>query len=517
MSIPLLTCALVAVILHGTAYTHFVSKYQERLSLEDENYECEDVPSQTIACHCTKKRNFNFDSSTKEFYVSCSQQKPLVDLHGALLAFCSVAFALLHGILVISVIFLLHCFELEPAIATTSPGQDNGGFSHASSRQHDSDVNVDTSVSQHPSLISLNIPPEHPPSYESLLPYSSFHMAPYDMTSHIVTYDVTNRGNRETTVNRNARVRHVGQTSSRFNNYTPEQAEQRLSSTNEVPGSNEHENIETQAAVNEEGRTRNMQVSDDHSRTIQENIERQQAMSNHRNTRTDESPEPLETRSRNTRPYETSDEPVFQEESNSEEMLEIRNSSGQGTTPPSQEPSIEHTNEMVTHEGSNPPPLHSNVGPNYPFIEQAEEIIPAPQRSDSQLSQHAQLESTISSGSENGVYFDVTQNPRHNSNSAGATRRISVRYRGHSEDRDPTTNSLNINEQSLDSSILNGVSPPEVTNTDVVATENITGSEVAENEMVPAQVNLSMSLEGSDFHPQNFDTHSINSLEIMSI
>ena len=132
------------------------------------------------------------------------------------------------------------------------------------------------------------------------------------------------------------------------------------------------------------------------------------------------------------------------------------------------------------------------------------------------MTQHVQLESTISSESEDGVYFDITQNPALNSRSVGATRRSSVRYRGQSEDRDPPTHSLDINEQSLDSSIVNDDSP-EAANTEVVATENITGSEVTQNEIAPQQVNLSMSLEGSDFHPHNFDTHSINSLEIMSI
>ena len=111
--IPLITCALAGSILHGTAYTHFLSIREHRLFLEERSYLCADnIQDDSTQCKCTKTE-FNRETSSELLPVPCAQQRSLIGFHGALLTFSAVTFSLLLGILVICVILLPQFLKLQ--------------------------------------------------------------------------------------------------------------------------------------------------------------------------------------------------------------------------------------------------------------------------------------------------------------------------------------------------------------------------------------------------------------------
>ena len=111
--IPLISCALAGSILHGTAYTHFLSIQQHRQVLEEQSYLCaDDIQDDGTQCKCTKT-GLNRQTNIKLLTAPCGQQRSLVSFHGALLTFSAVAFSLLLGILVICVILLPQFLKLQ--------------------------------------------------------------------------------------------------------------------------------------------------------------------------------------------------------------------------------------------------------------------------------------------------------------------------------------------------------------------------------------------------------------------
>jgi hypothetical protein len=105
---------LAASILHGTAYTHFLSIQQHRSFLEDHSYLCADViENDSTQCKCTKTDVLDLAKNSQILPIPCAQQKSLVSFHGALLTFSAVAFSLLLGMLVICVILLPQFLKLQ--------------------------------------------------------------------------------------------------------------------------------------------------------------------------------------------------------------------------------------------------------------------------------------------------------------------------------------------------------------------------------------------------------------------
>lgn len=107
--VPLLTCAMVATVLHGTAFTHFHSMYKELLYLEGRSYQCSDIALYTTRCQCTPVGS----SANVVLSVPCREQKYLVGLHGALLTFSAIAFALQFVVFAIGILFMLKCYKLQ--------------------------------------------------------------------------------------------------------------------------------------------------------------------------------------------------------------------------------------------------------------------------------------------------------------------------------------------------------------------------------------------------------------------
>ena len=114
LCIPLITCTLVSAILHGTAYSYFNALYQNRVFLEDHSYACGDgLKDASTHCICSKPDKTALSANNINLPVSCAQQKSLFSHHGSLLAFSVIIFALLLGVLVICIIFLLNFFKLQ--------------------------------------------------------------------------------------------------------------------------------------------------------------------------------------------------------------------------------------------------------------------------------------------------------------------------------------------------------------------------------------------------------------------
>lgn len=113
LCIPLLTCAVVSAVLHGAAYSHFISIHQHRLFLEDHGYKCSDFDSGAgFMCRCAKTA-LSRQTDYKNVPIPCSQQKDVSSYHGALLALSAVTFALLLMILVLCIFLLLRFFNLQ--------------------------------------------------------------------------------------------------------------------------------------------------------------------------------------------------------------------------------------------------------------------------------------------------------------------------------------------------------------------------------------------------------------------
>ena len=314
---------------------------------------------------------------------------------------------------------------------STTTGRNNDGFSHARG-----------TISEHPSQSSLNILGDGPPSYESLM--TSFGFMPNGMMSLGMPLNTNPTGGRSTdaTVNQQARVRYRGQASSRFNHQVPSHAESGGSLPNDVFSSDEVGNVERQPAVNEVDVTDTTEAPDHLNRG---SIEGRQIRRAH-DLQARQEPQSEENLERESvhRALEAQGETVAREMNSSlgprnlnpsaERMsdtetramlqnLPVRTSSSSTTFGHSiHVRNIPSQGTQVTYEDETTADFRNSRS----FVDHSGDVH------DAELPHHAPLAATVSSNSENEVYFDVTQNPTQSNPTVPGfdTARIAVRYRG---------------------------------------------------------------------------------------
>ncbi|XP_046841589.1 probable serine/threonine-protein kinase DDB_G0280133 [Xenia sp. Carnegie-2017] len=153
--LPLLTCSLVAIILHCIAYNYL--KYESR------------------------------DASSV-----------VMNLHAALMVLSAITYTLLLEILVIEILHVFHfVHEHQLQVRERNLANDNQELSLGTSSSSE-----DSHVPQHPSVSSSTLIEPRPPSYESI-----FARSQSGLTSHVTT----NRGNDSRNVNNTARVTYQGE------------------------------------------------------------------------------------------------------------------------------------------------------------------------------------------------------------------------------------------------------------------------------------------------------------------
>ena len=427
---------------------------------------------------------------------------------------------------------------------STATGRNNDGFSHARG-----------TISEHPSQSSLNILGDRPPSYDSLM--TSFGFMPNDMMSLGMPLDTNPTGGRSTdaTVNRQARVRYRGQASSRFNHQIPSHAESAESLPNDVFSSDEVGNVARQPAVNEVDVTDTTQASDQSNR---ESIEGRQIRRAH-DLQARQEPQSEENLERESvhRALEAQGETVAREMNSSLSPRNLNPSAERISDTESR--AILHNSPVMTSSSSTTfdHSIHVRNIPSQVTQVTYEDETTADFRNsrssvdhsgdvhDAELPHHAPLAATLSSNSEDELYFDVTQNPTQSNPTVPGfdTARIAVRYRGQvdsslrdsstthavllreSEDT-PRENMLNssVHERTIEGDLSpNSNDSPDLTEQRTDSLDN-DATEAAGRNVVMELENVSengiapqdMPYEGVvvDPHPE---TISVSSIEVMSI
>ena len=383
---------------------------------------------------------------------------------------------------------------------STTSGRNNEGFSHSRG-----------TISEHPSQSSLNIHEDHPPSYESLL--TTFGLSPVEMMSHDVPLNInaSNGQNREATVNRQARVRYRGQASSRFNHPIPGRSESAESLSNDVFTADEVENVERQTAVNEVDVTNTTQGPDQSNRGIAEN---RQVRNNLRAHDTEDRQEPqseengARASAQNTgnthRAFEASGEMAYEinsstrnfnssaEQTSDNDARGMRNPPVRTSSSASADHSIHVRNipgqiTQVTYEDDNT--AERSFRNSRSSIDHSGDIH------DTEFSQHPPLVASVSSNSEDNVYFDITQNPAQSNSSVPGFDiiRVSASYIGQLGSNSANSSSA----RSVMSSVCEG---ENVANSNIQerTSENHDSSNVADSRDLTEQITDSLNNDATE-------------------
>lgn len=373
---------------------------------------------------------------------------------------------------------------------STTTGRNNDGFSHARG-----------TMSEHPSQSSLNILGDRPPPYDSLM--TSFGFMPNDMMSLGMPLNTNSTGGQSTdaTVNRQARVRYRGQASSRLNHQIPSHAESAESLSNDVFSSDEVGNAERRPAVNGVDVTDTTEAPDQSNRGT---IEGRQIRRAH-DLQARQEPQSEENLERESvhRALEAQGETVAREMNSS---LSLRNLNPSAERISDTETRAILQNSLVRTSSRSATFDHSihvrNIPSQVTQVTYEDETTAGFRTSrssvdhtgdvrDAELPHHAPLAATLSSNSEDEVYFDVTQNPTQSSPSVPGfdATRIAVRYRGQ------------VDSNPVDSSTTHRVVLRESENT---ARENVPNSNVHER-TIEGDVSFN-SVDSPDFTEQTTDS-----------
>lgn len=380
-------------------------------------------------------------------------------------------------------------------------------------------------------------------------------MMSHDMPLNI---DVANGRNRDAAVNRQARVRYRGQASSRFNHQIPGRAQSAAESLSNEVFTDDVGNVERQTAVNEVDVTDTTEAS---NQSNSGNAEGGQIGNNLRPQDIEDRQEPQSEESGERSSAQSAGNTHRVLEASGEMAHEVSSSTRNFNPSPGQ---ISATDARIMR---NPPVRTSSSGSirlvhvrNIPsqviqvtyeddntadFRNSRSSIDRSGGIHDTESPQHPPLVATVSSSSEDGVYFDITQNPAQSSSSAAGfgTTPIAVGYRGHvvsnsanssstgsvmsSEREGENVTSSNIEERRSEDHVTSSVvDSPDFTeqttdslNNEVSDTHVVVELENARNDNdsqsgIPPQ---DIPSESVVVNPHNSETISVSSLEIMSI